>query len=108
MNAQDCKIIAAKIKQDLESAFPGWIIKQVIVRQDQDYTVVSDEAKSLPNFYHLYPHLSKPEADDQIVRDMEAIIKRHLPDAQLVDFEQEAHDGFRRVELPYGEQQGYA
>jgi hypothetical protein len=91
--------IASSIKRDLERAFPGYVVKSVTVRQDGSYTVTADDKKSIPDHYHLYPNLTKEEADDQIIRDMEAIIRRHLPGTVVTGFDQDAHDGFRHVDL---------
>jgi len=99
LTKKECKDISDNIKQDLERAFPGYIVTRVIVKSDSEYTVIADEKKSPKDFYHLYPNLTKAQADDQIVQDMEEIIRRHLPGTQVVDFDQQALDGFRHVEL---------
>ncbi len=99
LSEHECKSIAASIEADLESAFPGYVVKKVTVKPSQEYIVLADEKQSLPNFYHLYPQLTQVEADDQIVKDMEAIIQKHLPETKLVDFEQNAWNGPRRVEV---------
>jgi hypothetical protein len=99
LTKRECKTIAKQIKAGLEERFPGYVVKKVVVKPDQEYTVISDERKSLPDYYHLYPGLTRPQADDQLVRDMEAVIRQYLPKTRLVDFDQNAHDGPRHVEL---------
>ncbi len=93
------KIIQDNIKRDVMRAFPGYIIKRVIVLSNGDWTIMADLKRSLPNFYHLYPGLTKAEADDRIVMDIEAIVKRYLPETSLADFDQSAHNGARHVVL---------
>lgn len=97
----ECRKIANQIKSGLEARFPGYVVKKVTVKPDQEYTVIADERRSLPDFYHLYPHLTESQADDQIARDMEAVVCQYLPDTRLIDFDQNAHDGPRHVELRY-------
>ncbi len=97
LNRRQRREIQENIKRDVEAAFPGYIIERVIVWPGGDWTIQADIEKSLPDFYHLYPNLTKAQADDQIIKDIEAIVGRHLPDAFVVEFDQDACGGQRSV-----------
>ncbi len=99
LTKKECKEKSDAIKRDVESQFPGYVVKRVIVKPNQNWRIEGDIKKSLPNFYHLYPGLAHAQADDQIALDMGAIVKRHLPDTALADFDQNAHDGPRHTEI---------
>ena len=79
----DCTRIGRAIENDIHKEF-GWVVK-VTIRQNGSFTW---RAVSGKDRYDLYPGMSKQQADDAIMKDIEAIFQNHMPDAYLTDYMQ--------------------
>jgi hypothetical protein len=72
-----------KIERAMKKRFPGWRGKIW-----EDESGVHLEANGKKTYYHLYPGMSKDDADRQIVKDVIDVIRRYIPGFELTGYEQ--------------------
>lgn len=78
------KSIASKIEQALENYFPGLKVRFVILDNGSWYYKRIEGSKEF--FYDQYPTLNIPEADAQILLDIQNIIRMFLPNANPIGY----------------------
>ena len=80
---KECKKIGKKIEGAIHGRF-GWKIK-FAVRPNGSF---SWRKVSGRDRYDLYPGMSKQQADNAVIAEIQAIINSHLPGSRITDYQQ--------------------